>query len=125
MTRFLDGPAVGTTLLLKRAPLFLRAVQDQAGTWDALDQLTDEPRADERIVVYRMVEGPTVVHINRGRNGSGFYRGGGYLLVDPQPSDDVVRKTQLWRWWCAGQINDHVEEDGTITEAGADVRKDS
>ena len=38
--RFLDGPAKGAILDLRRAPLFLRVVSDvDDGTIDALDRL--------------------------------------------------------------------------------------
>jgi hypothetical protein len=36
MTKFTNGPAAGTVLSLRRSPLFLRAVQDAEGKWDAL-----------------------------------------------------------------------------------------
>jgi hypothetical protein len=64
VTRFIDGPAAGTVLSLKRSPLFLRAVQDPLdGKWDALDQLDDAPRPGERIVVYRKTEDRGMVHL--------------------------------------------------------------
>lgn len=123
MTRFLDGPAAGVTLFLKRAPVYLRAVQNadgptHPGDWDALDQLDDHPRASERIVVYRLEGEPTFCHINRGRKGGGFYRGGMYRVVDPQPSDTELRTDAGWRGWAAAQIGVPLAADGTALVQG-------
>lgn len=89
MTTFRDGPAKGQTLMLGRAPLLMRVVRTAEGQWDALDQLSDMPAADETIFVYRLVEGPTFVHIRRDRRhgGSGIFRGGVYALHPEQPED--------------------------------------
>lgn len=55
MTRFEDGPAAGVNLSLRRAPMFLRVVQNnQTGEWDALDQLDDTPEKNETIFVYKV-----------------------------------------------------------------------
>lgn len=48
MTRFTDGPAQGLVLMLRRAARFLRVVHD-GKKFDALDQLNDRPRPEERI----------------------------------------------------------------------------
>lgn len=102
MTRFVDGPAAGKTLLLKRAPLFLRAVQTASGEWDALDQLDDEPQAGEHIYVYQRSGPPLRAHINFGRRGCGFFEGGEYRLAAAQPPDDVLRDRVSWRAWAQG-----------------------
>lgn len=120
MTRFLDGPAAGIPpLYLKRAPKYLRVVRSAAGTWDALDQLTDTPKSDETIIAYVMVSGPTWVHVRRDRRhgGSGFFQGGEYRVVDPQPADEVMRSTSSWRAWVSEQVGVPVAADGTM-EAG-------
>lgn len=49
MIEFLDGPAGNKTLELRRAPVYLRVVIDADGNIDALDQLDDRPKEDERI----------------------------------------------------------------------------
>ena len=100
MTRFLDGPAGGVTLALRRAPHFLRAVTLGDGTWDALDHFDDRPDFYERIVVYVMRGEPTWMHI-RAAKGGGFYRGGAYVVVTPQPPDEVLRDETQWRAWAA------------------------
>jgi hypothetical protein len=54
---FEDGPLGppdgGGGLGCKRAPRWLRGVRSAEGKVDALDQLDDEPAADEEIFVYR------------------------------------------------------------------------
>lgn len=112
MTKFLDGPAAGVTLMLKRAPHYLRVVQAPDGKFDALDQLTDLPRSDERIVVYEMVGEPSWMHI-RSRRGGGIFRGGEYRVVDPQPDDSEIRLTTRWREWVSSKIGQPVADDGT------------
>lgn len=114
MTKFLDGPAVGEGLMLKRAPLFLRAVKGPSGKWDALDQLTDTPSADETIVVYRLVNGPWTVHLNMGRKGCGWYQGGEYHVVAEQPSDAEMRTTAAWQTWCRAAVGQAVAADGSF-----------
>lgn len=47
MSNFIDGPAKGVHLSLRRSPMFLRAVCEPNGKWDALDQLTDTPARDQ------------------------------------------------------------------------------
>lgn len=121
MTKFLDGPAAGVTLMLHRAPHYLRAVRNAAGVWDALDQLGDEPKSNETIVVYEMASGPTRIHLQRRERGHrvcGWFEGGDYSLVEPQPADDAVRSTTAWRAWVAAQAKARfgmdVAEDGTV-----------
>jgi hypothetical protein len=123
MTEFLDGPAAGQTLMLKRAPKYLRAVQAATGDWDALDQLIDTPRAGERVVAYRMVEGPFRAHIcarGRNRSASGWYEGGRYRVCDSQPTDEQLRETAAWRAWVSEQVGRPVGADGAVDPQGRD-----
>jgi hypothetical protein len=99
MTTFQDGPAKGQTLLLKRAPRFLRVVEWH-GKWDALDQLEDEPRPDEKIYAYEIIGETYMMHLNRGRDGGGFYAGATYKQFLPQPDDATMRDTNSWVKWC-------------------------
>lgn len=73
MTTFLDGPAKGQNLALKQSPELLTVVVDEKGKWDALDCPEDSIRPGEKSFVYRLKEKQGMVHINRGKNGSGFY----------------------------------------------------
>ena len=61
MTTFVDGPAKGQRLRLKRAARFLR-VTEANGEWDALDQLTDHPRTDEKLWAYEITGQPGMMH---------------------------------------------------------------
>jgi hypothetical protein len=104
MTHFTDGPAEGQTLMLRRAPFFLRAVQSADGEWDALDHIDDTAAPCERVVVYQMEGEPTWCHIRmsgKRHGGSGVYRGGAYKLAADPPPDDVARDNARWREWCA------------------------
>jgi hypothetical protein len=110
MSRFLDGPAAGVSLLIKRAPALLRAVQKPDGSWDALDQFTDRPERNERIVVYRRVTEPATVHINRGRHGCGWQQMADYRVLAEQPADADVRQTSAWQAWANSVGRQHLEQ---------------
>jgi hypothetical protein len=106
MIKFLDGPAAGTILQLKRAPLYLRVVIDPRGTVDALDQLDDTPETKEAVWVYRLVAPANWYHLHCGGrrpNGSGFYQQAEYRLHAEQPTDAVLRRTEAWQTWCYAQ----------------------
>lgn len=104
-TKFLDGPAAGVELSLGRTPVMLRVVQNRAGVWDALDQLNDEPKPQEKIYVYRVVPGTQsgMVHVQystgRGRRGQ-WMQGADYTALLEQPADEDVRTNDRWRAWC-------------------------
>lgn len=102
MIKLLDGPVAGT-YMVKRAPVFLRAVVARDGKKDVLDQLDDEPSEDETIHVYELIGESGWVHINMGRKGSGFYATGDYRHV---PMDgEAVRPAIEWRAWCVIEAN--------------------
>lgn len=103
MTTFTNGPAASATLWLKRAPLFLRVTKGPTGEFDALDQLSDTPKADEAIFAYRRVGRSGSVHINARKNGrhcGGFFTTATYEIVPIQPDDATMRDTAKWREWC-------------------------
>src|SRR4051812_34526056 len=99
MTTFEDGPAKGQTLMLQRAPLFLRVVVDPSGKVDALDQLTDTPASNEKIFAYVLTAEPGRFHIYKRARGSGWYAIGSYKQVFPQPTESVMRNNASWRDW--------------------------
>ena len=72
MAEFLDGPARGITMDLRRCPTYLRLVHDPARTkrrgWDALDLPDDHPEPGESLALYR---------IEPGTHGVVFVRPGG------------------------------------------------
>ena len=102
MTRFLNGPAQGQRLMLRRAPIFLRVVE-VGGKWDALDQVEDTPAAGESIHVYRLAAKPCNCHIYKRGGGGGFFTMADYQFVSPQPADLEVRDLAAWRAWCQRQ----------------------
>lgn len=106
MTTFLDGPAAGVTLFLRRAPFLLRVVQSHTGEWDALDQLTDQPGPQETIAVYRLARAAGTIHLcARGKGAqSGTFAMAEYRLHEVQPADATARSIRAWRTWCDGQV---------------------
>lgn len=111
MIRFLDGPAEGQVLWLRRIPmpLFLRVVQSEAGTWDALDQLDDKPEPDEAIYVY-ILSGPQgSMHLcvrGKDRRAGGWHPTAEYRMHEEQPPDATKRDTAAWQAWAqaAGEV---------------------
>lgn len=103
MIRFDDGPAVGQTLLLYRAPRFLRVVDD-GSKWDALDQLDDTPEPNEMIYAYEVHGEVGRCHLYFGgkdRGRSGWYAMANYrFIADRPPTDAVMREYEPWRKWC-------------------------
>lgn len=107
MIRFLDGPANGTVLELRRAPLFLRVVIE-GETVDALDLVTDTPKPIESIHVYHRQGKAGAYHLlvrgpNARRKG-GWWASGDYALYETQPEDAILRKTASWQEWCQKEL---------------------
>jgi hypothetical protein len=111
--RFLDGPAAGVSLMLRRAPVVLRVVSrpprgkdDTVAhglAWDALDQLDDLPEPRETVHVYRRQRDPTWFHLcirGKGKRAAGFYAVADYRLYWRQPDGTITRDTAAWRAWC-------------------------
>lgn len=106
MSTFLDGPAQGKGLMLRRAPLLLRVVIDETdGSVDALDQLDDTPGPSERIHVYKRVSEAQTVHLcarGKARGASGWYQMADYQHL-PTVDGERLRETQAWRDWCESE----------------------
>lgn len=103
MTAFVDGPAAGEILMLRRAPVMLRVVRSKLGKWDALDQPDDAAKAGEQIFVYRLAEKPSRYHLcirGKGKKEGGFYWSGKYELLPENVADEVLRDTAAWARWC-------------------------
>src|SRR5207253_760428 len=103
--RFLDGPASGQSLLLRRAPLYVRVVRTAAGKWDALDQLGDEPAFCEAVFAYRRTGRPGWVHICGGK-ARGRFQTGDYRFVLAQPDEDTLRDQSRWRQWATQRYDE-------------------
>lgn len=99
MTRFVDGPAKGKTLMLKRAPVFLRVVQNsKTGAIDALDQEHDVAGPDENLFAYQLTAMPARAFID-GPKISGCYPIASYQLVERPPTTNEMRSNAGWILW--------------------------
>lgn len=102
MTTFLDGPAKGQHLMLKRKVRFLRVVEGIGGVggkWDALDMPDDVPAQSEKLYAYEAVGNGGMCHINRGGGRGGFYSMQDYKFIEDQPDDATMRDNAKWVAW--------------------------
>jgi hypothetical protein len=101
---FLGGPAAGESLTVKRAPLFLRVVfstiRKPGNRWDALDQPTDTPQANETIHVYVRKGKASTIFWKGTKGNSGAFAHAQYAYLEKPPSEDVLRDTEKWQAWC-------------------------
>ena len=108
MTKFIDGPAAGQTLTLRRAPILLRVTFDGKdglfgeadGQWDALNELDDAAHPGERLYAYILRAPPTMIHVCRRPGGCGFYAIAEYVYLPDQPDDATMRDNAKWAAWC-------------------------
>lgn len=116
-----DGPVAGT-YLVKRAPLFLRAVIDaKTNEKDVLDALDDRPKSTEDVFVYeRQGEASTIHLLMSPRSRSGFY-----VMAEYRLRDDVdgksVRGTEDWRAWVATQVPEPVNPETGVIETDVQI----
>lgn len=95
---FQDGPARNVTLNLVRTPLLLRVTHSKTKkTWDACNELEDDPREDEEIFAYVLSDGPFRAFVRPG----GLTVIAAYRILDPQPADADMRTNDAWRAWCS------------------------
>lgn len=79
--------------------MFLRAVVNRAGEKDILDQLDDEPKAQEKVYVYVMVASGGTMHVrSRIRGMSGFYASAEYEWLE-DVDGELLRDNQAWHEW--------------------------
>jgi hypothetical protein len=101
--RFTNGPAREALLQLERTPRFLRVVQNDAGSWDALDKPNDTVRPDEKIYVYALDREPCVVYVDyteRGRRVGKRICVASYSYYAVQPIEDILANNEKWQQWC-------------------------
>ena len=101
MMKLVDGPAKGT-YMVKRAPQFLRAVFNDKGGTDVLDQLADMPTEKETVVVYQRRGEVRNVHVSMAnRRKSGFYVQAEYVWM-PNVEPGPPTRTADWELWLEG-----------------------
>ena len=107
MTTFEGGPADNITLMLRRAPRFLRVVIDQGGEIDALDQPEDVRKDGEVVYVYERVGNATACFLTaRSRSGqkiSGQHAMAKYAFRAAQPPASILNDNGRWQQWCLHQ----------------------
>jgi hypothetical protein len=101
----IGGVQFGPTLHLKRTPLYLRFVYSgrDCKTLDALDQLDDEAKDSEDIIVARCVRHGNV-HVDRtvnGRRVGEWFTQAEYEPIEPQPQRNDVALKDDWAKWVA------------------------
>jgi hypothetical protein len=118
--RFLNGPAVGVFLQLRRAPLYLRVTMNRDRKWDALDQPDDMPGGDEVVIAHRRVSEVGTCHVDytdkQGRRRGAWYVSADYVLCETQPLDEVLRDKDRWAEWATAE---HAREQAAKEEPHA------
>jgi hypothetical protein len=102
-----DGPAKGV-FMVKRAPVYLRAVVARDGTTDVLDQPDDTPSPGEKVHVYVRLAQAGQVHINASI-GKGFYAFAEYAHL-PAIETATLRNTARWLAWCVERAEANPDE---------------
>lgn len=106
MTTFIDGPAKGQHLMLRRSPKYLRVTEGPNDKWDALDNPDDTPLPEERIYVYELNEHLGMCHINAGRGRGGFYPIASYRYVELPTVINPLRANPIWNEWVTARGED-------------------
>lgn len=119
MLSLVDGPCKGS-FMVKRAPLFLRAVKktelDGEGETDVLDQLEDTPAADEEIYVYERFGGTGWVHID-GKGIHGTYVIATYRLM-PEVDRGPLRDNAAWQAWARAKLEELKKQEKKEAQDG-------
>lgn len=90
--------------MVRRCPVYLRAVQGADGKWDALDQPEDAPNPTETAYAYIRQGEAGACHVSLrgkdGKRGGGFYQTGTYEVCFPQPDAETMANNSKWQAWC-------------------------
>jgi hypothetical protein len=125
MITLFGGPAAGT-YVVKRAPIYLRAVVDSvSGEKDVLNELEDEPSANETVSVYKREGEASTVHLLMSpRKLSGFYALAKYKHLTDVDGESL-RETVVWQAWVADQVGQPIDfQTGVILdETAADEKR--
>ena len=96
MLTLIDGPCEGS-YMVKRSPLYLRAVVDKNGEKDVLDQVEDQPKELETVYVYQREGNAGVVHINAAKVKGYFVMANYRYMAEVQGED--LRDNVAWQTW--------------------------
>ena len=96
-----DGPCKGA-YLVRRAPLYLRAVQNEKGETDLLDQIEDTPAENEKVFVYQLEGNTGTIHIH-GDKASGWYALAKYHYL-PDVDGQSLRDNPTWQAWATATM---------------------
>lgn len=107
MVELKDGPCQGF-FMVRRSPVYLRAVLDQSGEKDLLDQVDDVPYGTETVYVYKRQGLSGVVHLHA-KGCSGWYAVATYIHM-PEVDGQALRDNDAWQKWVIAQA----EKDGVI-----------
>lgn len=116
MITFHGGPANGSILTLKRAPLLLRVVVDAEKNVDALDHFDDQPRPGERVFVYKLIGTPTSYRLYGARDVTGWYVDATYHFAVIKVEAATLRSTAAWRRWALACKTDNLELDTGVSQ---------
>jgi hypothetical protein len=98
--------------MVKRAPVFLRAVKNGKGETDVLDQLDDMPKKTEKIYIYKRVGGFTDIHVLMSpRSKSGWYVLANYNWIQ-EIDGEQYRDNATWQLWVADELLKMEDENG-------------
>jgi hypothetical protein len=101
MLELVDGPCKGN-YMVKRAPVFLRAVLDKAGEKDVLDLVEDTPKDSETVYIYQREGSAGQVHINAAKV-KGFYAMAKYHYL-PNVDGETLRDNPSWQAWATAHL---------------------
>lgn len=93
MITFENGPAVGHTLKLSRAPRFLRVCRSPQLTFSALEKPDDRAAIADTLIAYEIASSRTP----RGTVDANPVAS--YRMVQDQPDDAVMRDAEKWKAW--------------------------
>lgn len=101
MIELKGGPCEGS-YMVKRAPVYLRAVVDGEGKKDVLDLVEDTAKDEEQLFIYKLEGEAGVVHLNFGGGKGGWYALGTYHYL-PDIEGEPLRNNSEWQKWALAQ----------------------
>ena len=107
--QLLDGPCKGD-YLVKRSPVFLRAVKKGTGETDLLDQVDDTPAADEKVFIYHAEGMIGTIHIHGNKEVRGWWAMAKYRFM-PDVDGEELRDNTIWQDWAIARLKEKNETE--------------